>query len=45
MQSTTTHLGDGELLHLVDRDASAWELDAWSRHVLACGECAARPTR
>ena len=43
MKSTTTaHLGDSELLHLVDRDASAWEMDAWAKHLLGCEPCAAR---
>ena len=40
--STTAHLGDRELLHLVDRDASSWEMDVWARHVLGCETCAGR---
>ena len=40
--STTAHLGDSELLHLVDRDASSWEMDVWAKHVLGCETCAAR---
>ena len=39
---TAPHLHDSELLHLVDADASAFELDLWSKHVLACGECCQR---
>jgi hypothetical protein len=40
--STAPHLGDSELLHLVDGDASAFELDRWAQHVLACGGCSRR---
>lgn len=43
--STTPHLEDHQLLHLVDGDAGNFELDQWSKHALACGECAARLDR
>ena len=36
------HLDDRALLHLVDRDASAMELDLWSRHLIDCAPCTAR---
>lgn len=44
MQANTSasHLGDSELLRLVDRDASGWEMDVWGKHVLACDVCASR---
>ena len=40
--SSDTHLDDSALLHLVDGDASAWETDQWTKHVLACAGCAER---
>lgn len=33
------HLDEGMLLHLVDRDVSAWELDQLSKHVIGCESC------
>lgn len=42
LNTSTPHLNDSELLHLIDSTASALELDRWSQHALACQECAAR---
>jgi hypothetical protein len=40
--SSDMHLDDSSLLHLVDGDASAWETDQWTKHVLGCAECSDR---
>ena len=40
--TTAPHLDDSALLHLVDGDASNFELDRWTKHVLACAECGER---
>lgn len=42
---TAMHLDDSEILHLVDGDASAFELDRWTKHVLDCSACTARLER
>ena len=42
LNTIPSHLGDSEILRLIDGEGEARELEGWAGHVAECGPCSAR---